>query len=343
MISRLVSKATIAGIGAAIAVAAPASAAGVPTLQASAPVIVGYNPVTLSGVADPGARVELYETAIGWNDMQPAKDWTKGGTVVATADASGRYSFSRWVDSGFYFEVHQGSAVSNRVTVYSRLMVGLTGRSTVAGRADLTAYNVPGQGGLPYQFQLKQANGTWKTVFSGKGASDADGAFLDAKIGGLAPGSVQTFRAYVGGDASQGLQGSYSKELKITVKAAVEFTKIRYDSTGADTGTNASLNAEWVKLTNKTGTRVNLNGWTLRDAQNIVYKFTGTTYLNAGASIFVQTGKGTNTATHRFWGRAGKSGYVWNNGGDTAFLRTPTGQTADACKWAIVGTGETNC
>ncbi|SNY06612.1 lamin tail domain-containing protein [Paractinoplanes atraurantiacus] len=345
MISRLVSKATVAAIGAVIAVAAPASAAGVPTLQASAPVIVGYKPVTLSGVAEAGAQVQLYETAIGWNDMQPAQNWTTGGTVVATADASGRFSFSRWVDSGFLFEVHQGSAVSNRVTVYSRLEVGLSGGSTVAGRADLTAWNVPGQGGLPYQFQLKQANGTWKTVFSGKGSSDADGAFLNAKISGLAPGSLQTFRAYVGGDTSQGLQGNYSKELKITVKAAapVQFTKIRYDSTGADTGSNASLNAEWVKLTNKTKTRINLNGWTLRDAQSIVYKFSGTVYLNAGASIFVQSGKGTNTATHRFWGRAGKSGYVWNNGGDTAQLRTPANVIVDACKWAIVGTGETNC
>ncbi|MEV4352299.1 lamin tail domain-containing protein [Actinoplanes sp. NPDC049596] len=354
MISRLTSTAAVVGIAAALAVAAPASAAGTPVLKASASVIVGYNPVTLSGTADPGAQVQLYETAIGWNDMQPAKDWTAGeGPVVATADAQGRYEFSRYIDSGFYFEVHQGTVVSNKVTVYSKLEVGLDGSSTVAGRADLTAWNVPGQGKLPYQFQLKQSNGTWKTVATGKGSSDDEGAFLDAKISGLAPGSVQTFRAYVGGDTSQGLQGNYSKELKVTVKAAakptgpgvgsVQFTKIRYDSTGADTGTNASLNSEWVKLTNKTKTRVNLNGWHVRDAQSIIYKFNGNIYLNAGASIFVQTGKGTNTATHRFWGRAGKNGYVWNNGGDTAQLRTPTGLTIDACKWAIVGTGETNC
>ncbi|MEU8814422.1 lamin tail domain-containing protein [Actinoplanes sp. NPDC048796] len=339
--------AVVSGLGAAVAVAVPAQAAGVPTLRASAPVIVGYNPVTLSGTADAGAQVRLYETAIGWNDMQPAQDWTNGGTVVATADASGHYSFSRYVDSGFLFEVHQGTAVSNRVTVYSRLQVGLSGGSTVAGRADLTAWNVPGEGGLPYQFQLKQADGTWKTVFSGKGSSDADGAFLDARISGLTPGSVQTFRAYAGGDTSQGVQGNYSKELKVTVKAtgagSVQFTKIRYDSTGADTGTNASLNAEWVKLTNKTGTRVNLNGWTLRDAQNIVYRFTGTVYLNAGASVLVQTGKGTNTAVRRYWGRTGKTGYVWNNGGDTAQLRTAANVTVDTCKWSRVGTGETTC
>ncbi|GAA0446500.1 hypothetical protein Ade02nite_86200 [Paractinoplanes deccanensis] len=351
MITRLVSLAAVAGV-ATLAVAAPATAAATPTLQAGAAEIVGYHPVTLTGTAEPGSKVALYETAIGLNDFQPAIEYDDPAhlneQIVLTADAAGKFTVSRYLDTGFRFQVRQGSAVSNTVTVYSRLAVGLSGSSPSAGRADLTAWNVPGQPGLAYQFQQRQADGSWKTVRTGVGA--ANGAFLDATLTGLAAGTY-TYRAHVAGDAAQGVRDNYSKTVTVTVKGAatgpkpgsVQFTKIRYDSTGADTGTNASLNAEWVKLTNKTGTRINLSGWQVRDAQNIVYTFTGTVYLNAGASLFVQTGKGTNTATNRFWGRAGKGGYVWNNGGDTAQLRTANGVTIDACKWAIVGTGETTC
>lgn len=48
----------------------------------------------------------------------------------------------------------------------------------------------------------------------------------------------------------------------------------------------------------------------------------------------VHTGKGRNTTTHRYWGRRA---YVWNNTGDTAYLRYPNGKTADTCSWGSKG------
>jgi hypothetical protein len=49
--------------------------------------------------------------------------------------------------------------------------------------------------------------------------------------------------------------------------------------------------------------------------------------------MYVLTGKGTNgkpSSTYRYWG---SSGYVWNNSGDTAYLRDATNKSIDSCRW----------
>src|SRR4029450_3074201 len=113
----------------------------------------------------------------------------------------------------------------------------------------------------------------------------------------------------------------------------IRFTRIQYDSPGVDSGSNGSLNTEWAKLTNTTKSTINLKDWRLRDGGNHVYKFVGNVYVGAGQSLFVLSGKGTNTATKRYWGRTGKAGYIWNNGSEFAFLRLPTGKQIAYCHW----------
>ncbi|WDZ86698.1 lamin tail domain-containing protein [Micromonospora cathayae] len=121
---------------------------------------------------------------------------------------------------------------------------------------------------------------------------------------------------------------------------AVMFTKVYYDSPGSDTGSNSSLNAEYVRLTNKRSTVINLKGWYVRDKAGYTYKFTSDFKVAAGNSILIRTGKGTNKGTDRYWGR---SWYVWNNTGDTAYLRNASGTLIDSCTWTKVGSGYTNC
>ncbi len=117
-----------------------------------------------------------------------------------------------------------------------------------------------------------------------------------------------------------------------TAVGAVQLTKVVYDSPGKDTGTNASLNGEYVRLTNRTKKPINLRNWTLRDAAGHVYTFTTDHSLGAGKNVYVLTGKGTDgtPAAHRYWG---SKGYIWNNGGDTASLRDATKKTIDSCRW----------
>ena len=96
---------------------------------------------------------------------------------------------------------------------------------------------------------------------------------------------------------------------------------IRYDSPGSDTGTNLSLNAEYVIIKNTTTTARVITGWTLRDKTGYTFRFPTFT-LKAGASVTVHTGKGTPSTTHQYYG---KTWYVWNNTGDAAYLRNAAG------------------
>jgi hypothetical protein len=119
----------------------------------------------------------------------------------------------------------------------------------------------------------------------------------------------------------------------------VMITKVYYNSPGSDTGSNASLNGEYIRLTNKRSTVVNLKGYYVRDKAGYVYSFTSDFKVAAGNSVTIYTGKGTNSSTKRYWGR---SWYVWNNDGDTAYLRNPSGSLVDSCNWGK-GSGYTNC
>ena len=116
---------------------------------------------------------------------------------------------------------------------------------------------------------------------------------------------------------------------------AIKITKVYYDSPGADTRTNTSLNAEYVMRKNTTSTNRTLTGWTLRDAANHIYTFPTFT-LKAGASVTIHTGKGTASQTHRYYNAIN---YVWNNTGDTAYLRNAAGTLVHKVVWTSVGTG----
>jgi lamin tail-like protein len=108
-----------------------------------------------------------------------------------------------------------------------------------------------------------------------------------------------------------------------------------YDSPGPDYGAASSLTAEYIALKNTSSSAKTITGWTLRDKANHVYKFPATT-IGAGKYLFVRTGKGTNNSTTRYWNQ---SWYIWNNSGDTAYLRNSAGSTVDTCSW---GKGHTS-
>jgi Lamin Tail Domain/Calcineurin-like phosphoesterase len=117
--------------------------------------------------------------------------------------------------------------------------------------------------------------------------------------------------------------------LASSASAAIVITKIYYDSPGPDRGTNKSLDAEWIRLKNTGGKRRSLRSWTIRNAAGHLYKF-GRYSLKAGKSVTIHTGRGTNTATNRYWGRRR---YVWNNRKDTARLRNERGTLIARCSY----------
>jgi lamin tail-like protein len=114
---------------------------------------------------------------------------------------------------------------------------------------------------------------------------------------------------------------------------AIRITKIYYDSPGADTGSNASRNAEWIRLKNTGRTTRGLSGWSIGDALGNAYYFRQFS-LRPGRTVTIHTGSGSETARHRYWHSAG---YIWGNNRDTARLRRPNGRLADRCSYRDSG------
>jgi Lamin Tail Domain len=122
-----------------------------------------------------------------------------------------------------------------------------------------------------------------------------------------------------------------------SASAAVRIGKIFFDSPGADTGSNSSLNAEWIRLKN-TGSKARmLTGWTVRDTSGHVYRF-GTYKLGAGKTVTIHTGSGANRPRNRYW-RSDE--YIWNNDGDRARLKNSFGTTIDNCSYSGAGSSVT--
>ncbi|MEV4704066.1 lamin tail domain-containing protein [Actinoplanes sp. NPDC049316] len=111
---------------------------------------------------------------------------------------------------------------------------------------------------------------------------------------------------------------------------SLRFHGAQYDSPGSDTRSNTSLNSEWISLVNSGSRAVNLSGYTVRDKSNHVYKFGNVTIAANGGRLWLHTGKGTNGAKDRYWG---SGNYIWNNTGDTAYLRNASGKQLDTCTW----------
>ena len=113
----------------------------------------------------------------------------------------------------------------------------------------------------------------------------------------------------------------------------LHFSKAYVDSPGSDSGTNTSLNAEYVVVKNSSSTTTfTLTGYTIRDTSRHVYTFK-TFKLKPGASVTLHSGSGTNTSTNLYWG---SKAYIWTNTGDTATLKNTAGTTKDTCTWRTV-------
>lgn len=110
----------------------------------------------------------------------------------------------------------------------------------------------------------------------------------------------------------------------------VSINFIFYNPPGRDSGSNASLNAEYVILKNTSSHRVTITHWTISDKAHHTFKF-GRKTLAAHAMVVVHTGHGRPQSFNVFWGR---NGYAWSNTGDTAVLKGANGSVKDRCSYS---------
>jgi hypothetical protein len=121
-----------------------------------------------------------------------------------------------------------------------------------------------------------------------------------------------------------------------TAGAKIRITKIQYNPPGKDTGSNDSLNGEWVMIKNTATRDKTVHKWKLRDAQGHVYKFGLSFTFPAGLSWKIHTGSGLDsfpTSTDPGDLYYGSSSYIWNNDKDTAILKSGSGAVVDRCHY----------
>ncbi|MFD8424562.1 lamin tail domain-containing protein [Streptomyces sp. NPDC059668] len=108
----------------------------------------------------------------------------------------------------------------------------------------------------------------------------------------------------------------------------MQISQVQYDSPGWDSGSNASLNKEWVEVTNTGRSGVNLNGWTLSGRDGRAYVF----HLRLGGreTVRVHTGVGRDAGRDVYQDRRG---YAWDNRADTATLRNDHRRVIDVVTW----------
>ena len=119
----------------------------------------------------------------------------------------------------------------------------------------------------------------------------------------------------------------------------VQIYEIWYNSPGPDHGSNSSLNHEWVRLYNTSGSNISLKGWTLHDAVGHTFTFPAYT-LAAHSHVKIRTGNGTDNQDSLYWGR---NWYIWNNNGDTATLSDSNGGKVDSCRYNGTSAGHLYC
>ncbi|MBI2084006.1 MAG: thermonuclease family protein [Candidatus Aenigmarchaeota archaeon] len=115
-------------------------------------------------------------------------------------------------------------------------------------------------------------------------------------------------------EAKAGKLGMWSA----TTNVCMQIVDFNYDAEGND---NYNLNDEYVTFQNSCGESVSFSGWTIHDSGRNVYTFSN--FVAGGNSKFtVYSGKGTDSDSEIYWSSMGA---IWNNAGDTLFLRNEKG------------------
>jgi competence protein ComEC len=99
--------------------------------------------------------------------------------------------------------------------------------------------------------------------------------------------------------------------------AALEVATINADAEGND---GENLTDEYIIFENTGDEPIELSGWTVEDEAAHSYEFPQGFTLEAGATVTLRTGSGTDTDTELYWGSASP---IWNNDGDTVTLSNP--------------------
>lgn len=179
---------------------------GSPTIMV-APWVTGSVAVPVSGKAMPGATVDLWGAA--WSPTSPKL--VKLDSMKA--DASGNYKFSRWIGTGYRFQVASNGKMSGEVKVGINQAPVFVASSPSKGKLSVA---VQGNPRGPKQTVIVQAWVGGKWVNTWKGTTGTDNLWK-ATVSEKSKSSW-TLRAFVQGDLTWGINAGYSAAKKVTIK-----------------------------------------------------------------------------------------------------------------------------
>jgi len=102
-------------------------------------------------------------------------------------------------------------------------------------------------------------------------------------------------------------------------KGCITIVDFHYDAKGND---NENLNDEYVILKNNCNFSVDITGWEIKDESTNIYKFKKFS-LKPGGDVTLHSGLGSDSSKDLYWN---SKNAIWNNDGDTLFLRNFAGQ-----------------
>ncbi|WP_435178718.1 lamin tail domain-containing protein [Halorussus sp. AFM4] len=102
--------------------------------------------------------------------------------------------------------------------------------------------------------------------------------------------------------------------------APLDLAAVHADAAGDET---ENLNDEYVVLRNAGDRPLDLSGWTVTDEAGHEYRFPAGATLGPGETLTLRTGSGRDGGGEYYWGAGAP---VWNNAGDTVFVRTDEGR-----------------
>ncbi len=107
---------------------------------------------------------------------------------------------------------------------------------------------------------------------------------------------------------------------------------VNADAPGDD---GLNLNGEWVRFTNAGTEAIDLDGWEVAD-ESASHRYTFSDLrLDPGAAVTLFSGCGPDDETARYWCVSGSA--VWNNSGDTVFLRDRNGNIVASLSYGDSG------
>lgn len=94
--------------------------------------------------------------------------------------------------------------------------------------------------------------------------------------------------------------------------------RINYDAAGDD---SKNMNDEYIIFTNNSGEDINIGGWTVKDSGTSIYEFKKYIFKD-DSEIILFSGSGNDGENKFYWNSKMP---VWNNSGDTLYLRDSSG------------------